>query len=129
LVPERIAHYRIIRRLGEGGMGTVFAAHDERLDRPAAVKIIRRELDDQSARQRFWQEARAAARVSHPNICQLYEIGEQDDMLFIAMEAPLAGDPRLDQLRQRSRELEQEIAARFVEAGGERLVGVRVARS
>ena len=96
-MPERIAHYRIIRRLGEGGMGTVFAAHDERLDRPVALKVIRSESDGPPARERFWQEARAAARVSHPNICQLYEIGEQDGALFIAMEL-LEGESLADRL-------------------------------
>jgi serine/threonine protein kinase len=60
-VPERIAQYRIVRRIGEGGMGTVFAAHDERLDRPVALKVIRRGSETPVARQRFWQEARAAA--------------------------------------------------------------------
>jgi TolB-like protein len=78
-------------------MGTVFAAHDERLDRPVALKVIRQGSDTPSARQRFWQEARAAARVSHPNICQLYEIGEQDATLFIAMEL-LEGESLADRL-------------------------------
>lgn len=75
-LPDRIGHYRIVRKLGQGGMGIVYAAHDERLDRPVAVKVIGGVSDDQAARTRFWREARAAARVSHPNICQLYEIGE-----------------------------------------------------
>jgi eukaryotic-like serine/threonine-protein kinase len=78
-------------------MGTVFAAHDERLDRPVALKVIRREADTVAARQRFWQEARAAARVSHPNICQLYDIGEHADGLFIAMEL-LEGQSLADRL-------------------------------
>ncbi len=66
-------------------MGVVYAAHDERLDRPVAVKTIKSAaLGD--ARSRFWREARAAARVSHPNICQVYEILEEGDELFIVME-------------------------------------------
>jgi serine/threonine protein kinase/tetratricopeptide (TPR) repeat protein len=96
-VPERIAHYRIIRRIGEGGMGTVFAAHDDRLDRPVALKVIRGGSDTPVARLRFWHEARAAAKVSHPNICQLFEIGEQDETLFIVMEL-LEGESLADRL-------------------------------
>src|SRR6185369_14265567 len=78
-------------------MGTVFAAHDERLDRPVALKVIRQGSDTSAARQRFWQEARAAARISHPNICQLFEIGEQHGTLFIAMEL-LEGESLADRL-------------------------------
>jgi serine/threonine protein kinase/tetratricopeptide (TPR) repeat protein len=81
----RVAHYRIVRKLGEGGMGVVYAAHDERLDRPVAIKMLR---DGGQAvdRQRLWREARSAASVNHPNVCQLYEIGEDQGELFIAME-------------------------------------------
>ncbi len=88
---RRIGHYRITQKLGEGGMGEVFAAHDERLDRPVAIKMIRRGVPDASARERLWREARSAASVNHPNICQLYEVGEEEGELFIAMEL-LEGD-------------------------------------
>jgi serine/threonine protein kinase len=67
-VPDRIGRYKIERKIGEGGMGIVYAAHDERLDRTVALKAIRGQTDDTS-RQRLWREARAAAGVSHPNIC------------------------------------------------------------
>jgi serine/threonine protein kinase/tetratricopeptide (TPR) repeat protein len=96
-LPDRIGHYRIVRKLGQGGMGVVYAAHDERLDRPVAVKLIGGLPDDQAARTRFWREARAAARVSHPNICQLYEIGEDGQTLFIAMEL-LQGESLADRV-------------------------------
>jgi serine/threonine protein kinase/tetratricopeptide (TPR) repeat protein len=96
-LPERIGHYRIIRKLGQGGMGVVYAAHDERLDRPVAVKLIAGVSDDQAARARFWREARAAARVSHPHICQLFEIGEDRQKLFITMEL-LQGESLADRL-------------------------------
>ena len=96
-LPDRIGHYRIVRKLGQGGMGIVYAAHDERLDRPVAVKVIGGVSDDQAARARFWREARAAARVSHPNICQLYEIGEDRQTLFIAMEL-LQGEALADRV-------------------------------
>ena len=67
-------------------MGVVYAAHDERLERPVALKMIREASTDDKARERLWREARAAASVSHPNICQLFEIAEEDGELFIAME-------------------------------------------
>ena len=72
-------------------MGVVYAARDERLDRTVALKTIRGETDDTS-RKRLWREARAAAGISHPNICQLYEVEETDDGLVMAMEL-LAGEP------------------------------------
>ncbi len=85
-VPSRIGHYAIERKLGEGGMGVVYAARDERLERTVALKTMSSLAADETARQRFWREARAAASVNHPNVCQIYEIGEDDGELFIAME-------------------------------------------
>src|SRR5262245_25500802 len=84
--------YRIVRKLGEGGMGVVYAAHDERLDRPVAIKRIRPGLGDGHERERLWREARASASISHPNVCQLYEIEEDSDGLFLTMEL-LEGEP------------------------------------
>jgi eukaryotic-like serine/threonine-protein kinase len=81
-----VGHYVIDRKLGQGGMGVVYAAHDERLERTVALKMMSSLSDDETARRRFWREARAAASVNHPNICQLYEIGEDAGELFIAME-------------------------------------------
>ena len=83
---ERIDHYRIVRTLGQGGMGIVYAAHDERLHRDVAIKMILDAGADATGRERFWREARAAAAVSHPHVCQLYEIGETDGQLYIVME-------------------------------------------
>jgi serine/threonine protein kinase/tetratricopeptide (TPR) repeat protein len=85
-ISERIGHYRLTRKLGEGGMGLVYAAQDERLQRPVAIKVIRDTGLDQQASKRLWREARAAAAANHPNVCQVYEIGEHDGQLFIAME-------------------------------------------
>jgi serine/threonine protein kinase len=82
---ERLGHFRIIRRLGEGGMGIVFEAHDERLDRTIAIKVIRR-ADEQDSRDRFWREARAAAKVNHPHVCHIFDVGETNGELYIAME-------------------------------------------
>jgi eukaryotic-like serine/threonine-protein kinase len=83
---RKIAHYEITGTLGEGGMGIVYAARDTRLDRTVALKMIRRSDSDAGASERLRGEARAAATVSHPNICQLYDIGEENGELFIAME-------------------------------------------
>jgi non-specific serine/threonine protein kinase len=92
-VPAYIGRYRITATLGEGGMGVVYAAFDEQLERPIALKVIRHEnAEDPTARARFWREARLAAGVNHPHICQLHEIGESDGQLFIAMER-LEGEP------------------------------------
>ena len=74
-------------------MGVVYAAHDDRLDRPVAIKVVRPEaLADERARERFRREARAAARVSHPHICPLYEFDEADGQPFLVMEL-LEGEP------------------------------------
>jgi serine/threonine protein kinase/tetratricopeptide (TPR) repeat protein len=85
-VPARIGHYLIERKLGEGGMGVVYAARDERLARTIALKTLSAPAPDEIARQRLWREARAAASVNHPNVCQIYEIGEDAGRVFIAME-------------------------------------------
>jgi len=84
--PESIGPYKIVSQLGEGGMGTVYRAHDQRLDRTVALKAVRGLPSDPSSRQRSWQEARAAARVCHPNACRLYDILEEHDHLFLVME-------------------------------------------
>src|SRR5262245_6458566 len=88
----RIGRYAITHRLGAGGMGVVYAARDERLQRTVALKIMSSLTQDDTARKRFWREARAAASVNHPNVCHIYEVGEDDGELFIAMEL-LDGEP------------------------------------
>ena len=99
-LPSRIAHYAITHKLGQGGMGVVYAARDERLQRPVALKMISSQSYDETTRKRFWREARTAASVNHPNICQIYDIGDDDgDDLFIAMEL-LEGET-LDQRLQK----------------------------
>jgi len=97
--PARIGHYTVTAKLGQGGMGVVYAARDERLGRAVALKTIASLSGDDTARRRFWREARAAASVSHPNICQIYEIGEDGGQLFIAMEL-LEGVALSDHLRR-----------------------------
>src|SRR5262245_15715816 len=86
MIGRRLGHYRIDRPLGDGGMGVVYVAQDLQLERPVALKVIRSDLVDPALRDRFWREARAAAGVNHPNICHLYEIGEDAGSLFITME-------------------------------------------
>ncbi|MGB2713866.1 MAG: FlgO family outer membrane protein [Vicinamibacterales bacterium] len=88
---ERYGRFRVTRQIGQGGMGVVYAAHDEQLDRAVAIKTWRSQADA-SARDRLLREARAAASVSHPNICQLYDLGEHDGEIYIAMEL-LEGEP------------------------------------
>lgn len=82
---DQVGRYRVVRPLGRGGMGVVYVALDERLDREVALKIIAG-LPDELARTRFWREARAAASVNHPNICQVFEVDESDGGIFLTME-------------------------------------------
>jgi TolB-like protein/predicted Ser/Thr protein kinase len=96
-LPERIGRYRVERRLGRGGMGIVYAGRDERLDRPVALKLISADAPGEEERRRFAREARAAARVNHPHVCQVYEVDEHAGQPFIAMEL-LAGEPLSDRL-------------------------------
>jgi serine/threonine protein kinase/tetratricopeptide (TPR) repeat protein len=96
--PVRIGSYAIERKLGEGGMGVVYAARDERLHRTVALKMLSGMANDSSAQKRLWREARAAASVNHPNVCQIYEIGEDHGTLFMAMEL-LEGQVLSERLR------------------------------
>jgi Tol biopolymer transport system component/predicted Ser/Thr protein kinase len=87
LVGQSIQHYRVVRLLGAGGMGEVYLATDTKLGRPIALKLLPAEIArDHQRLQRFLQEARAAAALSHPNIAHIYEIGEANGGYFIAME-------------------------------------------
>ena len=85
-VPESIGPYRILAKVGEGAMGVVYKAEDRRLERIVALKVIREFDSDPSRRRRFWQEARTAAQVAHPNACQIYDIAEDQDRLVLVME-------------------------------------------
>src|SRR3984893_16706602 len=82
---DNIAQYRILSSLGEGGMGRVYLALDTKLGRQVAVKVLAEDKDAGSI-QRFLQEARLAASLSHPNIAQIYEVGDSGGMHFLAME-------------------------------------------
>jgi serine/threonine protein kinase len=84
--PPQIAKYHIVRRLGHGGMGTVYLGRDPDLDRPVAIKVLREPMADEELLQRFLREARATANLRHDNLITIYEVGDHDQQPFIAME-------------------------------------------
>jgi serine/threonine protein kinase/tetratricopeptide (TPR) repeat protein len=87
MIPEFIAHYRIIKKLGSGGMGEVYLALDTKLDRKVAIKIIRTDaLANEQLKKRLVREAQAAAKLDHPNICAIYDVNEAGSFTFIVMQ-------------------------------------------
>ncbi|MCY1057476.1 serine/threonine-protein kinase [Nannocystis sp. SCPEA4] len=111
-----IGPYQVLRRLGEGGMGVVYAAYDDKLERKVALKLIRgAALRRPEGRARTLREARALARLSHPNVVHVYQVGEVDDEVFVAMEF-LTGPTLRAWLAAQSRSW-REVLAVFRQAG------------
>ena len=128
MIGQTISHYRIVEKLGEGGMGVVYKAEDLRLKRTVALKFLLPQLvSDDAVRERFLREAQAAAALDHPNICTIYEIDEQDGQMLIAM-AFLDGPSVASKVAERPLPLQQaldiavQIAQGLQEAHGKGII-------
>ncbi len=87
MIGQVLGHWRVVAKIGEGGMGTVYRAHDEVLHRDVALKVVKKGVGlDSSGSQNLLREARASSSLSHPNICTIHEVGETDGELYIVME-------------------------------------------
>jgi WD40 repeat protein/predicted Ser/Thr protein kinase len=111
----KIGRFTIVRKLGAGGMGVVYIAYDEQLDRRVAVKLLRNTAAASEARVRLEREAQAMARLSHPNVVTVHEVGEHDEQVFVAMEFVDGEDLR--QWLGRSKRAWREVLAVFLQAG------------
>ena len=118
MIGHAISHYKITAKLGEGGMGVVYKAEDTKLDRPVALKFLAPHLlRDDEARKRFEREAKAAARLDHPNICTVYEIDEAEGRTFIVM-AFLEGRPLSARIKEGPLKLTEALSVAMQTAEG-----------
>ena len=109
MIGNTLSHYKIISKLGQGGMGEVYLAEDSRLDRKVAIKVLPERLSERAdLRERFEREARAVSSLNHPHICTLHDIGEQDGIHFLVMEH-LEGETLASRLEKGALSLEQTL--------------------
>ena len=109
MIGQTISHYKILSELGRGGMGVVYKAEDTKLERPVALKFLAAHaIEDPENRARFLREAKAAARLDHPNICPIHEIDEADGQTFLAM-AYLEGQTLKDKIAERPLKLDEAL--------------------
>ncbi len=109
MIGNTLSHYKILSKLGQGGMGEVYLAEDSRLDRKVALKILPEHLSERAdLRERFEREARAVSSLNHPHICTLYDIGEQDGIHYLVMEH-LVGETLEARLAKGALPLEQTL--------------------
>jgi TolB-like protein/tRNA A-37 threonylcarbamoyl transferase component Bud32/thioredoxin-like negative regulator of GroEL len=105
MIAESIAHYRIIKKLGAGGMGEVYLALDTKLDRKVAIKVLQPDsLANENLKKRLLREAQAAAKLDHPNICAVYDVNEADSFTFIVMQY-IEGETLAEEMERQPLEL------------------------
>src|SRR5438128_5677257 len=109
-INTNISHYRILSKIGAGGMGEVYLAQDTKLDRKVAIKFLpERLVADEQARKRLVREARAAAKLDHPNICSIYEVSEDDGRSFIVMQH-VEGETLDSRMKRKSLDLSESLS-------------------
>src|SRR5216683_622507 len=105
-----IGKYEVIAEIGTGGMGTIYRARDQVLDREVALKVLRTDADlDPELKERFYREARACARLTHPNIITVHDLGESGGSVYIAMELLFGSDLRRVLQEKRSFSLTEKL--------------------
>jgi len=110
MIDQTISHYRIIKKLGRGGMGEVYLAEDKRLNRKVAIKFLPAEVaTDERSKQRLLREAKTAATLDHPNICAIYEVGQEGSYSFIVLQY-IEGETLASKLKRHLPDLREALA-------------------